>query len=106
VRGGNRLRHSDDREGHALGRDRVGNRTPSAAWKCARSREALRSTLITSQVPVNKCQQVIGELTLADVILDRLVLNAYTINLQGESMRAFTGICSRRKGGLGYTLIY
>lgn len=46
-----------------------------------------RSTLITSQVPINNWHQVIGDPTLADAILDRLVHNAYKINLQGESMR-------------------
>ena len=45
------------------------------------------STLITSQVPVNNWHQVIGDPTLADAILDRLVHNAYKITLKGESMR-------------------
>jgi DNA replication protein DnaC len=49
-----------------------------------------RSTLITSQVPVNNWHQVIGDPTLADAILDRLVHNAYKINLQGDSMRKKT----------------
>ena len=46
-----------------------------------------RSTLITSQIPINNWHQVIGDPTLADAILDRLVHNAYKINLKGESMR-------------------
>lgn len=45
------------------------------------------STLITSQVPVKNWHEVIGEPTLADAILDRLVHNAYKINLKGDSMR-------------------
>ena len=45
------------------------------------------STLITSQVPVDNWHKVIGDPTLADAILDRLVHNAYKINLKGESMR-------------------
>ena len=45
------------------------------------------STLITSQVPLNNWHQVIGDPTLADAILDRLVHNAYKITLKGESMR-------------------
>jgi len=45
------------------------------------------STLITSQVPLDNWHQVIGDPTLADAILDRLVHNAYKINLKGESMR-------------------
>jgi len=50
-------------------------------------RHRLRSTLITSQFPVDTWHELIGDPTLADAILDRLVHNAYTINLKGESMR-------------------
>jgi len=46
-----------------------------------------RSTIVTSQLPINQWQQIIGDPTLADAILDRLVHNAYKINLKGESMR-------------------
>ena len=46
-----------------------------------------RSTLVTSQLPVEKWHDQIGDPTLADAILDRLVHNAYRINLKGESMR-------------------
>lgn len=45
------------------------------------------STLITSQLPVDKWHDVIGEPTFADAILDRLVHNAYRIELDGPSMR-------------------
>ena len=38
-------------------------------------RHQLRSTIITAQVPVDKCHEVIGEPTIADAILDRIVLN-------------------------------
>jgi len=46
-----------------------------------------RSTLVTSQLPVDTWHQYLGEPTLADAILDRLVHNAYRIKLKGESMR-------------------
>ncbi len=46
-----------------------------------------RSTLVTSQMPVDNWHELIGDPTLADAILDRLVHNAYRINLKGESMR-------------------
>jgi DNA replication protein DnaC len=46
-----------------------------------------RSTLITSQLPVEHWHKIIGDPTLADAILDRLVHNAYRIALKGESMR-------------------
>ena len=50
-------------------------------------RHGQRSTLVTSQLPVEHWHEVIGDPTLADAILDRLVHNAYRITLKGESMR-------------------
>lgn len=50
-------------------------------------RHGHRSTLVTSQLPVDKWHAIIGDPTLADAILDRLIHNAYKINLKGESMR-------------------
>jgi DNA replication protein DnaC len=50
-------------------------------------RHGLRSTLITSQLPVKHWHEVIADPTLADAILDRLVHNAYKLVLDGESMR-------------------
>ena len=50
-------------------------------------RHGSRSTLVTSQLPVEHWHEMIGDPTLADAILDRLVHNAYKINLKGESMR-------------------
>lgn len=47
----------------------------------------VRSTRVTSQLPVEHWHQHLGDPTLADAILDRLVHNAYKINLKGESMR-------------------
>lgn len=45
------------------------------------------STLVTSQFPVTAWHELIGNPTLADAILDRLVHDAYKITLKGESMR-------------------
>jgi hypothetical protein len=50
-------------------------------------RHALRSTIITSQIPVESWHAAIGDPTLADAILDRLVHNAHRLTLSGESMR-------------------
>jgi len=50
-------------------------------------RHNIRSTIVTSQLPLNNWHEIIGDPTLADAILDRLVHNAYKINLKGESMR-------------------
>lgn len=46
-----------------------------------------RSILITSQLPVSQWYEIIGDPTLADAILDRVIHNAYRIELKGESMR-------------------
>ena len=46
-----------------------------------------QSTIVTSQLPVSHWHEVIGNPTLADAILDRLVHNSYRIELKGESMR-------------------
>lgn len=53
-----------------------------------------RSTIITSQLPVDQWHGSIGDSTMADAIMDRLVHNAYKINLKGESLR-------KRKAKLG-----
>lgn len=45
------------------------------------------STLITSQFPVEQWHEVIADATVADAILDRLVHNAYRLDLKGESVR-------------------
>jgi DNA replication protein DnaC len=50
-------------------------------------RHGKSSTLVTSQLPVSLWHENINDNTLADGILDRLVHNAYRIELKGESMR-------------------
>jgi len=50
-------------------------------------RHGNRSTLITSQVPIQQWHDAIGDPTLADAILDRLLHNAHRLPLKGESMR-------------------
>ena len=46
-----------------------------------------RSIIITSQLPVERWYEIIGNPTLADAILDRIIHNAYRIELTGDSMR-------------------
>ena len=46
-----------------------------------------KSTLITAQLPIAQWHEMIGQPTIADAILDRLVHNAHRIALEGESMR-------------------
>jgi len=50
-------------------------------------RHPSRSTLIAGQLPIEHWHDIIGNPTYADAILDRLVHNAYKINLAGDSMR-------------------
>jgi len=50
-------------------------------------RQSIASTIITSQVPIENWIEHIGDPTLADAILDRLVHNSHKITLKGESMR-------------------
>ncbi len=53
-------------------------------------RHGTRSTVLTSQLPVEHWHEAIGNPTLADAILDRLIHHAYKIALKGESMRKRT----------------
>jgi DNA replication protein DnaC len=50
-------------------------------------RQGLTSTIVASQLPVENWHENIGDPTIADAILDRLVHNAHRINLKGTSMR-------------------
>ncbi len=50
-------------------------------------RHDLRSTLIASQFPIEKWHKIIGDPTLGDAILDRLVHNAHKLSLKGDSLR-------------------
>ncbi len=56
-------------------------------WEIAEERYQSSSTILTSQVPVSQWHQQIGDPTVADGILDRLVHNAHRFELKGESMR-------------------
>jgi DNA replication protein DnaC len=49
------------------------------------------ATVVTSQLPISKWHEWIGDPTLADAILDRLVHNAYKLQLKGASRRKETG---------------
>ncbi len=55
-----------------------------------------RSTLVTSQVPVKRWHETLADPTMADAILDRLVHNAHTIELKGESMRKIRAVDKKK----------
>ena len=50
-------------------------------------RHQRRSTMITSQIPVKDWYDVIGEKTIADAVLDRIVHHSLRVELFGESIR-------------------
>ena len=53
----------------------------------AEERYGVQSIIITSQLPVDKWHDVVGDSTVADAIMDRLVHNSYRVILQGDSLR-------------------
>ena len=59
----------------------------SALMEIIEDRHGKNSTIFISQVPVNKWYEIIGEQTVADAILDRIVHGAHRLELKGESMR-------------------
>jgi DNA replication protein DnaC len=67
--------------------------TPLSDWErrdmleVIEDRYQARATVITSQCPLNEWYPNIGDPTLADAICDRLLHNAYKVELRGESMR-------------------
>lgn len=60
-------------------------------WEICEDRYQTRSTILTSQLPVARWHEQIGDPTAADGILDRLVHNAHRIDMRGDSMRKKRG---------------
>jgi DNA replication protein DnaC len=60
-------------------------------WEICEDRYQTRSTILTSQLPVARWHEQIGDATAADGILDRLVHNAHRIEMRGDSMRKKRG---------------
>jgi DNA replication protein DnaC len=61
--------------------------TRLALLQILEDRYGIKSTIITSQLPVAKWYEYIGESTVADAIMDRLTVNAHRFELKGESLR-------------------
>lgn len=59
----------------------------AALMELIEDRHGKGALIITSQVPVSKWYEIIGEETIADAILDRIIHNAHRLELKGESMR-------------------
>jgi len=64
----------------------------SALMEIIEDRHGKASTIITSQVPVSLWHDVIGEQTIADAILDRIVHDAHRVDMKGESLRKKRGL--------------
>jgi DNA replication protein DnaC len=60
-------------------------------WEICEDRYQTRSLMLTSQLPVARWHEQIGDPTIADGILDRLVHNAHRIEMRGDSMRKKRG---------------
>lgn len=63
----------------------------AALMELIEDRHGKGAIIITSQVPVSKWYDVIGEQTIADAILDRIIHNAHRLELKGESLRKRRG---------------
>ena len=61
--------------------------TRLALLQILEDRYGKKSVIMTSQLPVTKWHEYIGESTIADAIMDRLAVNAHRIDLKGESLR-------------------
>lgn len=70
-----------------FGLQKLDNQQREILMDIVEDRHDVRSTIIASQIPLSKWYDVIGEGTIADAILDRIINTAQTINLQGDSLR-------------------
>lgn len=83
----------DDRQEVSQRADRAQRRSvrwadePACGREHKRDRYQRRSLILTSQMPVAHWHEQIGDPTIADSILDRVIHNAHRIELKGESMR-------------------
>lgn len=70
-----------------FGMQTLDNQTRMMLLEIIEDRHDKKSTIISSQLPPNKWYDVIGESTVADAILDRMLSTSHKIELNGESMR-------------------
>jgi len=71
----------------------------NALMEIIEDRHGKKSIIIVSQLPVTLWYEIIGEETIADAIMDRIVHDAYRFDLQGESLR------KRRKASENNTIV-
>ena len=70
-----------------FGLQQLDNQNRMTLLEIIEDRYERKSTIISSQLPVNKWYDIIGEGTVADAILDRLINGSFRIELKGESLR-------------------
>jgi DNA replication protein DnaC len=80
------------------GPDRLSTSQRRDLMEIVEDRHCLGSILITSQLPVATWHEVISEPTLGDAILNRIVHNAYRLELDGPSMQPATADGKPPKG--------
>lgn len=71
-----------------FGLSKMDNKEREVLMDIIEDRHASKSTIIASQIPISKWYEVIGEGTIADAILDRIINSSYRIELKGKSLRA------------------
>jgi len=70
-----------------FGMQTLGENDRKDLFEIIEDRHKLKSTIVTSQLPIKIWHESIGEPTIADAILDRLLSNSHKFELKGESMR-------------------
>lgn len=70
-----------------LGLSPIGDDERHDLLEVLEDRYGVRSTIVTSQMPVKKWHEAIGDPTIADAIMERIVYNAHRIDLAGTTMR-------------------
>ena len=81
------LGHKACRDNRSVLYQRIPRLFADLALEIVEDRYGRGATLITSQIPVDRWHDLIGEPTLADAILDRIVHNAHRLQLSGDSLR-------------------
>jgi DNA replication protein DnaC len=69
------------------GLSKLGDKERRDILEVLEDRHNISSTIISSQMPVEKWHDIIGDPTIADAVLDRVVHNSHPITMKGESMR-------------------
>lgn len=69
------------------GLSKLGDKERRDILEVFEDRHNMSSTIISSQMPVEKWHDIIGDPTIADAVLDRVVHNSHRVTMKGESMR-------------------